>query len=36
MRETTLAFAPLAVVIYFIFFPGQFAAILFWASSLLR
>jgi hypothetical protein len=36
MRETCLAFAPLAAVLYFLCFPGQFAQAMFWASNLLR
>jgi hypothetical protein len=36
MRETVLAFAPLGVVVYFLFYPSQFAYLLSTASDLLR
>ena len=36
MRETVLAFAPLGVVVYFVFFPGQLAYLMFMAGNLLR
>ena len=36
MRETTFAFAPLIIAIYFLFFPSQFAVAIFWILNFLR
>jgi hypothetical protein len=36
MRESVFAFAPLAAVLYFTFFPNQFSTLLFWMTDLLH
>jgi hypothetical protein len=36
MREWLLVLAPVAVVIYFVIYPDQFAALVHWAGGLLR
>jgi hypothetical protein len=36
MRETLYAVAPLAVVIYFVVFPSQFAVMMMWMISFIR
>ena len=36
MREWLLGLAPVAVVVYFLFYPGQFAALLYEVTSYLR
>ncbi len=36
MRDWFLPAAPTAVVVYFIFFPNQFYALLDWAATLMR
>jgi hypothetical protein len=33
MRDTILLLAPVAIVIYFLIYPGQFSAFLAWVSS---
>lgn len=36
MRETVMAFSPLAAVAYFTVFPNQFLALLTWFYHLMR
>jgi hypothetical protein len=36
MRESAMAFSPLVAVLYFLFYPAQFNAALFWMANLLR
>jgi hypothetical protein len=36
MREWLLVLAPVAVVIYFVIYPDQFAALLHWANNFMR
>jgi len=36
MRETVMAFSPLAAVLYFLAFPAQLASVLTWAAHLIR
>jgi hypothetical protein len=36
MRDWLLPMTPIAVVVYFIFFPGQFYALLDWAAQMLH
>ena len=36
MRETVMAFSPLAAAVYFVVFPAQFVAVLAWVQYLIR
>ena len=36
MRESVMAFSPLVAVLYFLLFPAQFSAALFWMVQFLR
>jgi hypothetical protein len=36
MRETVMAFSPLAAVLYFVSFSAQFVSVLAWAEHLIR
>ena len=35
MRETSYAFAPLIVVLYFICFPAQLSVLIWWVTAIL-
>jgi hypothetical protein len=36
MRETIMAFSPLAATLYFVNFPAQFVSLVAWAEHLIR